>query len=234
MASDYLEARQTTRMNPDPEALRQLAAHYDTLAFKHGNTPAAVQKSSLETQEARLKILSDVVLDPAASISDFGCGAGYLLSYLRREKGYSGEYTGYDISHRLLELARDAYPDATFQKRDIFAEGISSSFDYVLVSGVFNNRINDNWGFICGALTTLFKSCKKAMAFNLLSRYVDFTDPGLFYADPAAVFHFCKEHLSPCVTIRHDYEVKAGTVPFEFTTIVYPSSHHSRTLRQYE
>jgi hypothetical protein len=37
------------------------------------------------------------------------------------------------------------------------------------------------------------------------------------------VFAFCKQELSPRVTLRHDYHVKDGVIPFEFTTYVYRS-----------
>ena len=101
-------------------------------------------------------------------------------------------------------------------------------FDYAIISGVFNNRVTDNWAFLTGALRLLFPHVRRGLAFNALSAYVDFQDEGLYYADPEAVFRFCKESLSPAVNLRHDYEVKPGVVPFEFTTQVFRCAHPPR------
>ncbi|MEI2638270.1 MAG: hypothetical protein V9F03_04650 [Microthrixaceae bacterium] len=46
-------------------------------------------------------------------------------------------------------------------------------------------------------LEVLYDHTKIALAFNSLSRYVDFFTEGLGYFDPGEVFKFCKENLSP-------------------------------------
>ena len=90
----------------------------------------------------------------------------------------------------------------------------------MLASGVFNNAGADNWGMMTTLLGELFKLCRKGLAFNCLSTYVDYQDEGLFYVEPERVFAFCKQTLSPSVTLRHDYRVKPGVIPFEFTVYV--------------
>ena len=72
-------------------------------------------------------------------------------------------------------------------------------------------------------LRTLLARTEKALAFNNLSAYVDFFEPHLYYVAPEQVFRFCKEQLSPRVITRHDYEVRPGVLPYEFTTYVYAS-----------
>lgn len=209
--------------------LKRLRAHYDSLAKRHGYGPAAVQQSSVESQECRLRRLAEIGGLSSASILDFGCGAAHLLDVLIRDFHFEGAYTGYDLSEELIKLARDRHPQGFFENRDIFSDGVGGNFDYAFISGVFNNRVSDNLLFIRRTLETLFPAVSKGIAFNLLSRYVDYQDPALYYADPEAIFRYCKETLSPAVTLRHDYEVKAGVVPFEFTVYVYRSSHRPRT-----
>jgi len=206
----------------------RLAEHYDALGRQHGDSPAAVQQSSVETQDRRLAILAEIGPMADASVLDFGCGTGRLLDVLRASVGFHGRYTGYDVSEELLRIARGKHPDAAFERRDIFAEGVGGEFDYALVSGVFNNRISDNRRFIAAALTALFAGVRKGLAFNALSTYVDYHDEGLYYADPGELFRWCKEQLSPAVTLRHDYEIKPGVVPFEFTIYVHRSAHAPR------
>jgi SAM-dependent methyltransferase len=210
--------------------LQRLREHYDTLAREHGYGPEAVQMSSVASQEQRLRVLAEIIREPDASVLDFGCGTGHLCGLLRGELGFRGRYTGYDLSGETLALARTHHPDAHFEQRDIFRDGVGGHFDYAVISGVFNNRVSDNWVFLTRALRTLFPHVRRGLAFNALSAYVDYQDPGLYYADPGAVFRFCKEELSPAVNLRHDYEVKPGVLPFEFTLQVLRTVHAPRRL----
>ena len=206
----------------------RLQEHYNHLARQYGDTPAAVQQSSLESQDRRLSILAQLGPVADASVLDFGCGAGRLLDVLVDNFAFKGHYTGYDISEELLRMAHERHPEAQFERRDIFTDGVGGEFDYVFISGVFNNRLADNQLFITRTLEVLFPHVRRGLAFNALSPYVDFRDPNLYYADPEELFRFCKERLSPSVSLRHDYEVKQGVVPYEFTLHVYRSQHVPR------
>src|SRR5215216_1068236 len=89
-----------------PSELGGLREHYDRLARQHGYAPEATQQSSLVTQEQRLRVLAEVIRESDASVLDFGCGTGHLCELLRRESGFRGSYTGYDLSGEALTLAR--------------------------------------------------------------------------------------------------------------------------------
>jgi hypothetical protein len=93
-------------------------------------------------------------------------------------------------------------------------------FDWALVSGVFNNRREDNLSFFQDNLRALWSRCDRGIAFNLMSTWVDYQDPGLWYARPEDVFAFMKS-LTPYVTVRNDYVVKSSPVPFEFAVYAY-------------
>ncbi len=219
-------------MGTRSDDLRDLETHYDRLAREHGDTPQAAQWTSRETQEARMAVLSEIGDLRRAKILDFGCGTGHLLAYLR-SRGFAGEYVGYDLSSDMLALAEASFPDARFERRDILTDGIAERFDYALVSGVFNNRVRDNWALMTSLLAALFPACDLGLAFNALSTYVDFFDDGLHYFDPGVVFQHCKEQLSPRVCLRHDYEIKPGVVPFEFTVYVMRGAALARANRSH-
>jgi hypothetical protein len=68
-------------------------------------------------------------------------------------------------------------------------------------------------------------------AFNMLSRFVDYFDDELYYEDPLHAFRFCKEQLSPLVTLRHDYAVRPGSIPFEFSIYVRRTDVAPRPLQ---
>lgn len=215
--------------HPYAEDFSRLEAHYAGLLRAHGDGPQAVQMRDLPTQERRFEVLAQVGLPPDARVLDFGCGTGHLLEFLRRSCGYRGEYVGYDLAADLLAVARTKFPRVQFERRDIFADGMPEEFDYVFISGVFNNLTGHNEAFMQDALTRLFARTRRALAFNALSAYVDYFDAGLYYADPGEVFAFCKERLSPLVTLRHDYLIKPTAPPYEFTVYVHRTSHAPRS-----
>ena len=207
-----------------------LAAHYSKLVRKHGDSAEGAQYIDRATQEKRFAVLCEVGDVRQARILDFGCGTGQLLAYLKRERDFTGEYTGYDLSEGALAVARKRFPDARFECRDILANPPTDDFDYVFVSGVFNNKVRDNWALFQALARMLYDRARIAFAFNVLSLYVYYLDSDLAYFEPEKVFAFCKENLSPCVTLRHDYEVKEGALPYEFAVYVYVSPHPVRSL----
>lgn len=201
--------------------LASIEEHYSNLLVIHGDSAAAVQWRDQITQERRFEILTQVGNLHNAKVLDFGCGTGHLLHFLRSQLHFNGEYVGYDLSHNMIAAARQKFPEARFEQRNILTEKLSEDFDYVLISGVFNNIASDNWGLMTTLLKQLFQHTKKGLAFNALSTYVDYFDPHLFYVNPEEVFRFLKEYLSPCVTLRHDYQIKPGVIPFEFSAYIY-------------
>lgn len=207
--------------HPFQRDLSLLRQHYSRLLKEHGDSPQGVQWTDRQTQELRMAILTEIGDLRSAKVLDFGCGTGHLLAFMQRHLAFTGEYVGYDLSAEMIATAQKKFPGARFEQRDILAEGVPEDFDFVLISGVFNNRIGDNWGLMTSILRCLFPHTRKGLAFNALSTYVDFFDPGLFYVSPEKVFRFCKEQLSPCVCLRHDYLIKPGIIPFEFTIYVY-------------
>jgi len=203
----------------------ELSEHYDNLALQYGDSHHAVQQSSIETQHKRLQVLLEIEGNlKFAKILDFGCGTGELLTLLQSQ-GFEGEYVGYDLSPKLLEIAQQKFPKARFEQRDILNSPPKEMFDYVFISGVFNNDIEANQRFLKDTLTMLFPLTKKGLAFNCLSTFVDFQSDGLYYFNPLEVFQFCKEQLSTNVCLRHEYEIKEGVIPFEFSLYVYASPH---------
>ena len=127
------------------EDLKGIERHYAELVEKHGAAPEAAQWSDSRTQRLRLQVLSEVGDLRAAKVLDFGCGTGALLAYLTEERGFTGEYVGYDLALPAVELARRLQPTGRFERRDVLSEGVPESFDFILASGVFNNRTSDGW-----------------------------------------------------------------------------------------
>ena len=203
-----------------------LERHYDALVREHGYSPSAVHFSSWATIEKRFEILMQGFPDfKHLRILDLGCGVGHLFAFLTK-CGFAGEYVGYDISSGMVDLARSRYPSARFEQRDLLSNPPGGDvFDMAVVSGIFNNLVSDNESLIRRVLAVLFGSVRQGVAFNALSHFVQYRDAGLYYHDPVKIFEFCKTELSPRVVLRHDYEIKPGVIPFEFTMYLYKADY---------
>jgi len=205
--------------------VRTLAQHYDALVRKHGDAPEASQWSDRDTQFRRFAVLAGIAPDLAvSSILDLGCGTGALLTFLNEHVGFNGSYTGLDISPEAIKVARQNHPEARFLHHDLLTSTLDEYFDYVMISGIFNNKMKDEetcMQYLQDILTKAFGLARKGMAFNAMSKYVDYEDENLCYFQPEDIVSFCKKKLSSCVTLRHDYRVKDNVIPFEFTMYIY-------------
>jgi SAM-dependent methyltransferase len=200
----------------------QIKQHYQQLFEKHGRDHNAVQYSSRESQYARFKVLLEIA-DNLDSVADIGCGLGDLLPLLR-QKYPKVSYTGYDFVDAFINDAKRQFSNdklAQFKQLDIRQDHIEEKADYVFLSGMLNNLMDDNAAFTERTLQRMWLAANKGIAFNALSCYVDYQDEGLCYHDPLKLFHFCKTNFSKYVSLRHDYDVKEHSIPFEFTIYVF-------------
>jgi SAM-dependent methyltransferase len=194
-----------------------MAAHYSSLAKRHGDSPKATQWRGSPSQERRFDILFEVGDLASAKILDFGCGTGAMLASLRRRFDYAGEYVGCDISDAMLKMARAKFPGTRFETIDIFADPPPETFDYVFASGTFNNDHADAYEFLLAAIPRLFARAKKALAFNALSAATTRRIAELIYIDPVELFDFARREVTPLVTLRHDYRIGDEAEPEDFT-----------------
>ena len=197
-----------------------LRIHYQRLLASHGDSHVSAQYSSRKSQEARFAILTQIADLQGASVLDWGCGTGHLATWLS-ENGVACRYTGVDVVPEFLELGSQKHPQHRFGHLDEFDD---ETFDWVLVSGVFNNRREDNIAFFSLHIADLWERCTQGVAFNLMSTWVDYEDPDLWYAPPELIFEKMKA-FTPYVTIRNDYVVKDTTIPFEFVVYAYRQPH---------
>lgn len=201
--------------------MTNLKKHYKNLFSKYGNSAKSVQYTDKETQYKRFKILTEIS-NNLSSVVDLGCGLGDLYKYLE-EKEENIKYLGLDFVEEFIQSAKQNTENShtKFEVFDILKQEIPKGYDYVLLSGVFNNIMDDNWEFMKLSLKKMYTACNKGIAFNAMSSYVDYYDKDLFYINPCKVFDFCKTELSAKVTLRNDYLIKENSIPFEFAIYVY-------------
>ena len=186
---------------------------YEERIKRLGPTVQALGWKDIDQQRLRFSILAGIADLDGKSILDVGCGFGDFYGFLISH-GKEVDYTGIDISLEALSIAKDRYPDARFEERDILSGDSEKRFDYVVESGVFNHVLLDNETFARAMLRTMFNVSNHGVAVNMLTDYVDYKEDHLYYYNPEAYFRYCKT-LSKLVTLRHDYPL------YEFTLYVY-------------
>jgi SAM-dependent methyltransferase len=196
--------------------------HYQSLLDKNGISPEALQYTSKSSQYKRFEVLLNID-NNIESLIDVGCGLGDMYQYLMTQN-FQGNYLGLDFVEDFVRLSKDIYKNyskADFQEFDITRDEIPSGVDFVLLSGVFNNKRNNNKEFMLNTIKKMFNSAEKGVAFNALSTYVDYQDEHLYYSNPLDVFDFCKKEITSKVVLKHDYLVKENSIPFEYTVYLY-------------
>lgn len=199
--------------------------HYQKLLKSHGYGPEAVQYSDIQSQMARFEILMQVDIN-SKSILDVGCGLGDLWAFMR-EKDDKSDYMGLDIVPEFVNFSNSRFNDNAkailVDNLDILPKG----YEYAVVSGMFNNKMENNWEFMTKTLCSMFEAAEKGIAFNAMSTYVDYYDDNLYYVDPFKVWQFCKNELGGYPVLRHDYSLKENGFPFEFAIYVYKKPNYN-------
>jgi SAM-dependent methyltransferase len=196
------ECRRDKPMNA--QVKERVISDYRALFQKYGDSPEATGMSS-EGHLFRFRKLAEIADLRNHRVLDIGCGIGAFYPFLIEKFGRL-EYTGIDIVPETVEFAAKKYPGAHFLCRDLAVESLDETFDYVFISTVFNKTIPGYDGLMWDLLTLGFKYCTLGLGFNFLSTYVNFTDAGMAYYDPAEVLDFCIRNLTRKVVLHHHYE----------------------------
>ncbi len=96
-------------------------------------------KARNPTYHREVERLCRFLIPGGASVLEIGCGTGDLLRALRPRRGL-----GIDLSPRMVEIARNKYPDLEFAVGDVEALAIDEKFDYVLLSDLVGH-LDDVW-----------------------------------------------------------------------------------------
>ncbi len=209
---------------------QKLIDYYEGLLAQHGENYLALDWNEPESQKLRFQILKEILIygkkASNVSILDVGCGFGDLYGFFKTEKLISRHrirYTGYDISPKLIEVARKKHPDASFELKDILEERNLPKFDYIFCSGVFNIRTTDSGShleFVKSMLLRMYDLVNYGIAVNFLSEGAlpvsnpeDLNSGRYYYFKPDEILNFCRFIWSRYI-LRHDYHPGDFTVYF--------------------
>ena len=154
---------------------------------------------SRAAQYKRFAVLADSVFLHKSSILDVGCGLADLFHFITQGFGYNINYTGIDLSPKMIELAKEQLKNIplpqnnssviTLLCQDIFTENPykPDSFEYVYSSGIFNLNLGNNLEFLQKAFLLFASLCKKAFVCSLLSDTSDDKEDMYYYYNKNSV-----------------------------------------------
>jgi SAM-dependent methyltransferase len=196
---------------------------YRNRVQQHGPTFASLNSGSVEKQLARHRVHAQVLRGRRPCLLDVGCGLAGFYEHLLAS-GLQCAYTGYDIVPEYVEVCRSKHPGAEFVLRNIFDEGIPEVHDTIVMSQMLNNRYShsDNVEIMKAAILLAYEHTRVSVSIDMMSSYVDYQSPELFYYSPESIFAFAKT-LTRRVALRHDY------LPFEFCIqLLHPDAENTR------
>jgi SAM-dependent methyltransferase len=209
---------------------RYISAACEKDLVRHGDSFRGVGYTKTQADaEAQYALMLDVIREEQDSVSvlDLGCGLGHMLDHINRNpKRHNVQYCGLDISIKYLDTARARHPRADFVLMDVLESDAGlSNYDYVIMNGLFNYRgeISEEkmLSYWQQMITIAYRHCRRGIAFNVMSKIVDWERDDLFHLPFDAMARFVAANLSRHFVIRHDYPA------YEYTTYVYRSPNPS-------
>ena len=195
---------------------------YRKLYRKYGDSPISVKARDKKQQYSRFKnLLRCCEISKNDTILDLGCGTGEFYEFVKKFK--ISKYCGIDFLDEFIIVGKKKYKNikkVKFKKLDFEAKQIPKNYDWIFLSGSFNDKKKNSKQMMFKTLKKMYLACKKGIVFNSLSKHVDYEDSKLFYSSPEDVLKFSTKNLSKFYVLRSDYRLKKNTIPFEYSMCI--------------
>jgi hypothetical protein len=215
-----------------PEYL-ELASHFDARLRQHGDTAKGADWPNQPDREMRFEVMLDMLRQDTSSqieLLDFACGTADLLRYMRSRNIAHIHYRGADISAEALKLARQKFPDTSFTHLDVLRANDSDvaalAADYCVINGLFTLRHSlseaEMWSFLTRVVSRLWPVMRKGLAFNVMSKHVDWERDDLFHLPYDQAAEFLHRLAGRNIVFRADYGL------YEYTCFAFKQAWNAR------
>lgn len=205
----------------DPPYLA-IVRHYEDCLRVHGDTHKGVDWPNAADARTRYGVMLDVIRPSPSEVTllDFGCGTGHLYEYMLETGRTDIRYSGLELSPVFVEVCRTKFPGLRFDCVDLLADPDAvPAFDYVVLNGVLTEKqtlgFDEMFEYAQALLTRVFAKARIGIAFNVMSKHVDWEREDLFHVPFDILAPWLRKTLSPRFVFRNDYGL------FEYTTYVY-------------
>jgi hypothetical protein len=208
-------------MSTEPN-YHSIVQHYEACLERHGDTHAGVDWPNAQDADKRYRVMLDVVREPdeAVTLLDFGCGAAHLVEHMQKRHINRIAYAGLDASPKFTALCQQKYPTLPFYCMDVLQDHAAlPQFDYAVMNGVFTEKRALSqyamWAYFTQLITLMFSKTQRGLAFNVMSKAVDWERDDLFHLSADVLINFLTKNLTRNFVIRNDYGL------YEYTTYIY-------------
>ena len=181
---------------------KQISNIYNKRFDNYNNTPKGVFWNSKLSQDLRLNIILDKILQNSKSdvfsIADIGCGYGRLYEIIRERKlDRKVQYHGFDINEKLINFCKN---NRDFKNVQFSINSFPfKKTDYVVMSGTYNltptNHISLWEDYIIENLANNWKLVKRAMIFNCLVKKKKEINKALYYTELSWIKKICENNF---------------------------------------
>ena len=201
-----------------------IVSHYENCLDKHGDTHLGVDWPKADDVYKRHRVMLDVIKPESRGseirLLDFGCGAAHLNEYIIEQGLNNIEYAGLDLSEKFVRLCQSKFPSNRFFCVDLLDENASlPMFDYIVLNGVFTEKrellFDEMLAYFKQLLKRVFSHATVGIAFNVMTKHVDWERDDLFHLPFDTLAEFLKKELTRTFVFRNDYGL------YEYTTYVY-------------
>jgi SAM-dependent methyltransferase len=174
----------------------------------------------------RYRVYFDVVrlssfVGSSLRMVDIGCGTARLYDHIKQVAPGQVQYVGLDLSDKMIAACQSKHPDALFVQGDPFEEtSIWEPLpDFVVLGGIFTWRPSmteeQMTEYMVRLLKLAFAHAKVGIAFNVMSKHVDWERDDLYHVPFDTMATLLQTHLTRNYVFRADYRL------YEYTTYVY-------------
>jgi SAM-dependent methyltransferase len=201
----------------------EIIEHYEACLAKYGDSHLGVDWPKVDDVATRYRVMLDAIRRPCPRVVrllDFGCGASHLYEYMVATGVTGIEYIGLDLSPKFVKLSREKFPHNHYICADILEEPEAiPSCDYIVMNGVFTEKrglaFDEMLAYFERTLIAVFAKADMGVAFNVMSKHVDWERDDLFYLPFDALARFLIASLTRNFVIRSDYGL------YEYTAYLY-------------
>lgn len=201
---------------------QEIVSHYEACLERHGDTHLGVDWPREEDVIKRYRIMLEVVRENTGKFSllDFGCGAAHLYDYIIEQGITNIDYSGLDISEKFIMLCKKKHPNTPFYCADILSnESAVPEADYIVMNGVFTEKRSmgheEMFVYFQSMLKKIYPLAKKGVAFNVMSKQVDWERNDLFHLSLDEMATFVTQNFGRHFVVRNDYGL------YEYTVYLY-------------
>lgn len=201
---------------------KKISIIYNKRFSQHQNTPKGVFWNSKLSQDLRLNIILDKIIDNSKSdtftMADIGCGYGRCFEIIKeRNLQDKIKYSGFDINKNFISFCKN---NIKLKQANFYIDiSPSQQFDYVVMSGTYNLSPTNNlklWeSYITENLKSNWKNVGKAMIFNCLVDKERKIKNKLYYTEISWIKKFCEENLNKPEFSEHNLLEEDITVLIE-------------------